>query len=103
MKIRSRQFSNSILLAAALFAARYASCQAGLDTFTNPLLPSGADPWVTQWDGNYYYMNTTGANLTIWKSRDITDLKNATSKVVWTPPASEPYSHELWAPELHRL
>lgn len=70
-------------------------------TFTNPLLPSGADPWVTFRDGHYYYMNSTGDNLTIWKTRDITDLKNAEKKVVWTPPATGPYSHEIWAPELH--
>src|SRR5580704_4727062 len=85
---------------AAPFGAR---CQAGGDTFTNPLLPSGADPWVIAWKGYYYYMNTTGKNLTIWKTRDITDLKNAEKKVVWTPPSSGPYSHEIWAPELHRL
>ena len=34
----------------------------------NPLLPSGPDPWVIVKDGVYYYMNTTGSNLTIWKA-----------------------------------
>ena len=48
-------------------------------------------------------MQTTGKNLTIWKTRDITDLKNAEKKVVWTPPATGPYSHDIWAPELHYL
>ncbi len=88
---------------AVLFVAPRASCQADADTFTNPLLPSGADPWVIQWQGNYYYMNTTGVNLKIWKTQDVTDLKHAQAKVVWTPPNSGPYSHEIWAPELHRL
>lgn len=69
--------------------------------FTNPLLPSGADPWVTSRDGVYYYMQTTGRNLAIWKTRDITDLKDAEKKVIWQPPATGPYSHEIWAPELH--
>jgi GH43 family beta-xylosidase len=72
-------------------------------TFHNPLLPSGPDPWVTSRDGFYYYMNTTGRNLTLWKTRDITDLAHAEKKVVWTPPAEGPYSHDLWAPELHYL
>ena len=81
----------------------HAWCQAASDTFTNPLLDSGADPWVIQWQGNYYYMNTTGVNLTIWKTRDITDLRHAEVRVVWTPPVSGPFSHEIWAPELHRL
>jgi len=71
--------------------------------FTNPLLPSGADPWVCQKDGVYYYMNTTGRNLTLWRTRHMPDLRHAEKKVVWQPPASGPYSKELWAPEIHFL
>ncbi len=70
-------------------------------TFTNPLLPSGADPSVVQRDGFYYYMQTTGNNLTIWKTRDITALNLAEKKIVWTPPSTGPYAKEIWAPELH--
>jgi GH43 family beta-xylosidase len=73
------------------------------NTFTNPVLPSGADPWVFYRDGFYYYMNSTGRNLTVWKTRNIPDLKNAEKKVVWRPPASGPYSKEIWAPEIHFL
>ncbi len=90
-------------MVAALFLEPCCPSQDNSGTFTNPLLQSGADPWVTEWQGNYYYMNTTGVNLTIWKTRDITDLRHAEVKVVWTPPASGPFSHEIWAPELHRL
>jgi GH43 family beta-xylosidase len=72
-------------------------------TLTNPLLPSGPDPWITSRDGFYYYMNTTGHNLVIWKTRHIADLRTAEKKVVWTPPASGPYSRDIWAPELHFL
>jgi GH43 family beta-xylosidase len=103
MIISSRQLSLAIFLLATLIVGPHVSCQVDSDTFTNPLLASGADPWVMQWEGNYYYMNTTGANLTIWRTGDITDLKHAEVKVVWTPPDSGPYSHEIWAPELHRL
>jgi GH43 family beta-xylosidase len=77
--------------------------QSEADTFKNPLRPSGADPWVIQRDGFYYYMNTTGRNLTIWQTKDMTDLAHARMKVVWTPKKGKPYSSELWAPELHRL
>jgi GH43 family beta-xylosidase len=98
-----RMFQLATFQLTLLFAAPSLWCQATSATFTNPLLPSGPDPWVIQWQGSYYYMNTTGHNLTIWKTRDITDLKHAETKVVWTPPASGPYSHEIWAPELHRL
>ncbi len=73
------------------------------ETFTNPLLQSGADPWAIYRDGYYYYMHTTGRNLTIWKTRSLPDLNRAEKKVVWTPPATGPYSKGIWAPELHFL
>ena len=72
-------------------------------TFTNPLLPSGADPWCIHKDGYYYYMNTTGHNLTVWKTDNIANLSNAEKKIVWTPPALGPYSKDIWAPEIHFL
>lgn len=70
-------------------------------TLTNPLLPSGADPWSIHKDGFYYYTHTTGRNLTLWKTRSLADLKTAEKKIVWTPPATGMYSKEIWAPELH--
>lgn len=72
-------------------------------TFTNPLLPSGADPWSIHKDGWYYYTHTTGRNLTLYKARSIAALADAERKVVWTPPAEGPYSKQIWAPELHFL
>jgi GH43 family beta-xylosidase len=85
----------------ALTAAAASLAQTAGPTFTNPLLPSGPDPWVASHDGWYYYMNTTATNLTIRKTRDITDLRHAQTKIVWTPPPSGPYSKEIWAPEIH--
>jgi GH43 family beta-xylosidase len=73
------------------------------DTFNNPLLPAGADPWATFHDGFYYYMHTTARNLTVWKTPSIPDLRIAERKVVWRPPPGEPYSRNLWAPEIHYL
>ena len=32
-------------------------------TFLNPLLPSGADPWVIGKDGLYYYTHTSGNRI----------------------------------------
>lgn len=72
-------------------------------TFTNPIKASGPDPWVVQRDGWYYYMNTTGSNITLWKTRNMADLATAEKKVIYTPPAGQPYSKELWAPEIHAL
>ncbi|WP_375436110.1 family 43 glycosylhydrolase [uncultured Hymenobacter sp.] len=93
----------ALLLAAPGFAQQAAKPAATAATFTNPLLPSGADPWSIYHDGYYYYTHTTGRNLTLWKTKSLSQLKTAPSKVVWTPPASGPNSHDIWAPELHRL
>ncbi|RSK48578.1 alpha-N-arabinofuranosidase [Hymenobacter rigui] len=76
--------------------------QAGA-TFLNPLRSDGPDPWVIRHDGYYYYTNTTGRNLTLWKTRALSAVHQAPAVVVWTPPAAGPASAELWAPELHRL
>lgn len=70
-------------------------------TFTNPLLPSGADPWITWHDGYYYYTNTLGNRITIWRTQTITALSTAEKKVIFTPPPNTSYSKELWAPEIH--
>jgi GH43 family beta-xylosidase len=72
------------------------------DTFTNPLLETGPDPWVVWWKGFYYYSNSTGKDLTLRRTADITDLRAAQTKVLWVPDPGHPWSHELWAPELHR-
>ena len=92
-----------ICIAAPLPSQAAASAKAQTDVLTNPLLPVGPDPWVIFHAGFYYYMNSTGKNLTIWKTRAMSKLGEAEKKVVWTPPASGPYSHDIWAPELHFL
>jgi len=88
---------------ATLLLALIPSAAFSQTTFRNPLLPTGPDPWVIADHGFYFYMNTTGSNLTIWKTPDITDLAHAEKKIVWTPPATGPYSKDIWAPELHRF
>jgi GH43 family beta-xylosidase len=72
-------------------------------TFTNPLLPSGADPWVIYKDGYYFYTHTLGDRISIWKTDRLTHLKAALVKTVWTPPPSGLNSKHIWAPELHFL
>ena len=100
MKIGHLFFYNIVLFCSIVTATGYAQKQ---QTFTNPLLSSGADPWCIYKDGYYYYTNSTGSNITLWKTSSIATLKTAEKKVVFTPPASGPYSKELWAPEIHFL
>lgn len=92
---------NKLLLAVCLMSVNLVFAHQKADTFTNPLLPGGADPWVIYQNGYYYYTHTTGTKLVIWKTRNMANLAQAERKVIWTPPAGTNYSHELWAPELH--
>jgi GH43 family beta-xylosidase len=71
-------------------------------TFTNPVLERGPDPWVVYWKGFYYYSNSEGSDLVLRKTADITDLRHAEVKTVWTPEPGHAWSKEVWAPELHR-
>lgn len=72
-------------------------------TFKNPLLPSGPDPWVIQYNGYYYYMNTLGDRIALYKTKEISDLVNAEVKTVWSAPSAGANSENVWAPELHHL
>ena len=87
-------------LLAVLFFTGATAQQPG-KTFTNPLLPSGADPFSFYKDGFYYYTHTTGRNITIWKTTTIAALKTAPKKIIYTPPPGTSYSKQLWAPEIH--
>ncbi|MFY7838908.1 MAG: family 43 glycosylhydrolase [Lacibacter sp.] len=70
-------------------------------TFMNPLLSSGPDPWVYKKDSFYYYMHTLGNRIELWKTKAMSDLKNAAVKTVWRTPATGANSRNIWAPELH--
>src|SRR3982751_4627523 len=79
----------------------FISCSPQKTTFTNPLLPSGADPWSIYKNRYYYYTHTLGNRLMIWKTKSIATLGTAKKKLVFQPPAGQSYSKQLWAPEIH--
>lgn len=70
-------------------------------TFTNPLLSSGPDPWVIQKDSFYYYTETLGNRIAIWKTKAMSQLTSANPVTIWTKPVTGPNSENVWAPELH--
>src|SRR5690606_39381391 len=72
-------------------------------TFTNPILPSGADPFCVFVDGYYYYTQTRGNRIDLWKTKDLSRLATAEYKTIWTPPMHKMYSKNIWAPEVHYL
>ena len=71
------------------------------NTFTNPLLTSGPDPWIIQKDTWYYYTHTLGNRVAIWKTSRVSQLKSSNQQTVWTAPPSGANSKNVWAPELH--
>lgn len=72
-------------------------------TFQNPIIKSGADPWVIQHNGFYYYCFSGDGGIGVTKSKKLQDIGNGERKIVWKPPPNTPYSHEIWAPELHLI
>lgn len=93
-----RRFILTVILSSTCLIVGHAQSSG---TFTNPLLPSGADPYSFYKDGFYYYTHTQQNKLSLWKTDNLANLKTAESKVIWTPPSGTMYSKELWAPEIH--
>lgn len=73
------------------------------NTFINPLLASGPDPWVIKKDTFYYYTQTQGNKISIWKTSAMSKLNFANPVTIWTKPIGGPNSENVWAPELHFL
>lgn len=71
------------------------------ETFTNPLLPTGADPFSFYKDGFYYYMHTMGNKLVLWKTPNLAQLSQSEKITIFDPPPNLPYSKGIWAPEIH--
>ncbi len=73
------------------------------DNFKNPLFEDhGADPWAIFHQGKYYYMHTMQNQLVLWETEDITDVRNATKKVIFQEGKHTPLRH-YWAPEIHNI
>jgi GH43 family beta-xylosidase len=72
-------------------------------TFTNPLLASAPDPWVQQRDEWYYVTHTTGKDLRLYRTKKMSELRDAEMKIIWTPPLTGMNSKQIWAPEIHFL
>ena len=72
------------------------------NTFSNPLI-NGADPSVYQKDGIYYYSQTTGNNIRLWKTRTLSSLAEVIPQTIYTPVSGAQNSQNVWAPELYFL
>lgn len=73
------------------------------NTFTNPLLSSGPDPWIIEKNDVYYYTHTLGNRISLWKTTKVSELKQVAAQPVWYAPPVGANSKNVWAPELHYL
>lgn len=55
------------------------------ETYTNPILPSGADPFNIFHNGYYYYTHTEGNKIVLRKVKNLANLHEAETKTIWTP------------------
>lgn len=91
---------NASLLCLTLLISGRATA-APSDSFANPIA-IGADPWIVQHEGAYYWcFSENDIGVAICKSDSLTTL--GARRVVWRAPESGPHSKETWAPELHFL
>ena len=72
-----------------------------LCTFANPI-GTGQDPYVVLHEGAYYLVESRDNALYVYRSDDLTDLKQNGVRV-WEPPAEGWNRTHLWAPELHQI
>lgn len=73
------------------------------NTFLNPILDSGPDPWIAKQGNTYYYTHTLGNRIALWKTTKVTALRSATPQTIWDAPAAGPGSKNVWAPEIHYI
>ncbi|HTR40596.1 MAG TPA: glycoside hydrolase family 43 protein [Pseudomonadales bacterium] len=73
------------------------------NTFTNPVVSHGADPWVIQWNGKYYFCQSRSNAVWIDVATNLEAIGKGDWKCVWRPDAKKAWSKEVWAPELHFL
>ena len=83
--------------------AENATLSKAASTFTNPVVASGADPWVIGKDAYYYLCQSRRGSIWVNRSTRLQDIGQDNWKRVWTPQRNTPYSKELWAPELHNV
>lgn len=98
MKISTTQLKQTLLLLLFCMASYSVSAQ---QTFANPLLEYGPDPYSTYYNGYYYYTHTMQDRLVLFRTKNLADLKNAEKKTIWIAPKNTDYSAEIWAPEFH--
>ena len=94
---------NLIPLLVCLFAGGvFARCVAG-ETYTNPIVADGQDPWVVARGGWFYYCYSTGRDIRVRRAGALERIGEGEERILWRSPVDGPSSQHVWAPELHRI
>jgi len=100
------RFPKFLLLGLVFGGCSYAGSGSvgAVESFTNPVIADGADPWVSYREGYYYLTYTTGSSVLIHRSVRLAGtngLGQAHVVAAFYPP--NPFNQNVWAPELHFL
>jgi len=72
--------------------------------FRNPIIETGADPWIIKQDEMYFYcFSDNKSSIYVSYASSPERLDEAQKILIWRAPPGRAYSHETWAPELHCL
>jgi GH43 family beta-xylosidase len=100
---RLTRFQRFSLLAFSIALSAIPTARLQAQTFSNPLFAS-QDPYVTFWNGNYYYTESESNEIKIRKSPTLTGLRSQTPVIAWKSPWVGPDGNaNLWAPEVHQI
>ena len=70
--------------------------------YKNPVIFSGADPWIVKQNGFYYYCCSMDNGIGISKSKNLHQINPP--KQIWKAPDGNKWNSScIWAPELHYL
>ena len=74
-----------------------------LDAYSHLLVETGADPWVTCYNGQFLYCRSSDdRQIAVGKADHLADIAKDV-QVVWEATEDGHLSREVWAPELHRI
>lgn len=75
-----------------------------MGTFRNPFLMHAPDPFIVYEDGYYYVTFTTGHDVTLVRSRTLTDFQQkGERRVIWRATPGRENGTAVWAPEIHKI
>lgn len=90
------------LLAAMLFCAVSCNRDNQYATYLNPIMDSGQNADAVFYDGTYYYTHETASGIRLWRTNDITSLREAEYCDIQIPNANG-YTYNIWHIDIRRI